>query len=474
VEVEGKAAPATFNSSQGAQAGDGNVQVNVFPGDRRPDVIALDAASLEALSPHTALWRIRAMQYDDVVLVLAKAKVRAAANVLALLLRADERLAVSLLADINRGKAQALIAALPGDWSASGWLGQLPAAAEAIGSCAVEMQWAGTGDAGRLERTTESAEGAHGFRRSYRGDWVYWSPEFGAQPVTGVIAEYYEGKGGPGKLGLPHSPEAGGRSPYGTSGVTQNFTFAIIFSSGFGVFAVAGNLLTPWVSGKADDARLGFPVSDETSASDVVDGLSMQRFEGGAIFSGASGTFAVRPAVLDYLDATDQLYPGSAYYPVAHETDAEVSPGGTMGRMQKFAGSHERDYAQVIYISDKHGVHGVFGPTMDHHARLGGTSSWLGFPTNEWNDLPLTDNVCGQEFEGGTVFWGSHSTDETPIAVPVATMDLISADDDIRERLGLPVSEDESIGTGDSSRVQFFENGNVTVRDGKREIWLRR
>jgi hypothetical protein len=102
VEVEGKATPTTFAGSQGAQAGEGNVQVNVFSGDRRPDVTALDAASLEALSPHTVLWRIRAMPYDDAVLVLARATVSAAANVLAVLLRADERLAVSLLADINR------------------------------------------------------------------------------------------------------------------------------------------------------------------------------------------------------------------------------------------------------------------------------------------------------------------------------------------------------------------------------------
>ncbi len=469
MEVEGKATPTTFVGSQGAQTGEGNVQVNVFSGDRRPDATALDAASLEALSPHTVLWRIQAMPYDDAVLVLARATVSAAANVLAVLLRADERLAVSLLADINRSKAEALIAALPGDWPQSGWLARLPEAAEAIGSCAVEMKWAGTRDASRLERTAVSPENAGGYRRSYRGDSVYWSQEFGPQPLTGEIAQYYEGKGGAGELGFPRNPEWSGQSPYGTDGLSQAFESADIFSTEFGTYAVAINILRVWANG--DGAEVGFPAGEETPILDGVDGRTMQRFEAGAVFSTKSGTFAVRSAVLEYLDADALLRPGSLYYPVTDEKDAGVSPGGTVGKQQQFAGDSE--YDQVIYASDKHGAHGVFGPIMDYHIRQGGTSSWLGFPTSEWDSLPSAEEFQGQEFEGGTVFWGSRSTDETPFAVPAATMELISSDEAIRPILGLPVSEDEPVGADGSSRIQFFENGTVTVRDGRREIWLR-
>jgi hypothetical protein len=30
-----------------------------------------------------------------------------------------------------------------------------------------------------------------------------------------------------------------------------------------------------------------------------------------------------------------------------------------------------------------------------------------------------------------------------------------------------------SIGASETDLIQFFDNGNVTIRDGKREIWLR-
>jgi hypothetical protein len=38
--------------------------------------------------------------------------------------------------------------------------------------------------------------------------------------------------------------------------------------------------------------------------------------------------------------------------------------------------------------------------------------------------------------------------------------------------LGYPVSEERLIQPGDSARIQFFDNGSVTLRDGKAEISL--
>lgn len=52
-------------------------------------------------------------------------------------------------------------------------------------------------------------------------------------------------------------------------------------------------------------------------------------------------------------------------------------------------------------------------------------------------------------------------------------MELISRDDETKKVLGYPVSEELSVGADGSDRIQFFKNGNVTLRDGKREIWLR-
>jgi hypothetical protein len=111
------------------------------------------------------------MRHDDAVLVLAKAKVGDAAKVLAVLLKADEPLTVSLLADINRSKAEALIAALPADGSASEWLRELPEASEAIGNCAVQMRWDDAGNTGQLERAAKSSNGTEGGTVFERPAW---------------------------------------------------------------------------------------------------------------------------------------------------------------------------------------------------------------------------------------------------------------------------------------------------------------
>ena len=52
------------------------------------------------------------------------------------------------------------------------------------------------------------------------------------------------------------------------------------------------------------------------------------------------------------------------------------------------------------------------------------------------------------------------------MAASVDTLELAS------EHLGWPVSGEESIGDSPGDRIQFFENGIVTRRSGKLEMWL--
>jgi hypothetical protein len=55
-----------------------------------------------------------------------------------------------------------------------------------------------------------------------------------------------------------------------------------------------------------------------------------------------------------------------------------------------------------------------------------------------------------------------------------AVDDFIAKDRELYgRRLGFPVIEEQPAGEDGSGRIQFFENGVVTLRDGKREIWLR-
>jgi hypothetical protein len=478
VKDEGEASAASVSGSQGVQAGDSNVQVNLSLGDHRPDSAPLDAASLGDLSPHAAVTRIRRMRHNDAVLVLARAEVDDAAKVLAVLLEADEPLAVALLADINRSKAEVLTATAPPFESGPHWLRQLPEAAEAIGNCAVQMKWAGTGDAGRLERA-EPTGGTEGYRRVYRGGWVYWSQESGAQAITGDIAQYHEAEGGISKIGFPVDAEVCVRSSSGTSGYVQSFQSVYVYASEHGVYAVGGDILGLYRSEGTVYGWLGFPVGEQTQVSSWDD--PMQSFEGGAIHDTESGVFAVRSALIDYLEPFSHLKPrsgdgleiGQWFYPLAPEVDAQVSPYGTTGLVQRFRASFSG--WMIIYSSDEYGIRHLYDPIREYHARLGGTSSWLGFPKSDlFGQIGLSseDDIYYQDFEGGMVFVRG-GRDGEPVAVPAASMELISRDHETKQRLGLPISEDQPIGADGSGRIQFFENGNVTLRSGKRQIWLR-
>src|ERR1700722_5986216 len=85
----------------------------------------------------------------------------------------------------------------------------------------------------------------------------------------------------------------------------------------------------------------------------------------------------------------------------------------------------------------------------------------VGFPVSG------TSSVMGgrvQRFQHGAIY--HRQRDRDPVAVPAETIELAG------DRLGWPVSPEESIGASDD-RVQCFENGSVTRRSGKLEMWLR-
>jgi len=101
-----------------------------------------------------------------------------------------------------------------------------------------------------------------------------------------------------------------------------------------------------------------------------------------------------------------------------------------------------------------------------YYCRLGAEASWLGFPIKP---AQRSSVYRAQYFEKGAVYWKS-GTD--PIAVPKATVDFMLRVNR-RGRLGNPVSEEQPVGADGSGRIQFFENGVITLRNGERQIWLR-
>jgi hypothetical protein len=401
-----------FNASnaQGMQVGDYNVQVNVWEGDRR-----LDAASLGDLAPHHAVDHILAMGHDRAVVPLAAAEVDPAAKVLDVLLRRDEALAVSLLADISRDKAEKLIVAVTAVSPGSEWLQLLPEAADAIGDRGVDLNWTSRGwlervvyyrlasNSGSFQlRNRRRKVPAPGYRRIYKEGRVYWSREGGAQAVTSAILGHY-------------------------------------------------------VSSGECNGQLGIPTGEATSITSADGQQWVQRFRFGAIYSDDSSAIPVTQGVVDYLDARGGA---GQFYPLGAATTA-MSRYGTQASIQRFRGS---SHASSETVYDMGRAYGVSGEIERFYERPDGTSHWLGYPMS--NATPLGSSST-QEFEGGTVF---ARIPVGVVAVPVASMNLITGS--IRERLGFPVTAEMAAGSG-GDRWQFFENGVVTLRGGKREVWIR-
>ena len=75
-----------------------------------------------------------------------------------------------------------------------------------------------------------------------------------------------------------------------------------------------------------------------------------------------------------------------------------------------------------------------------------------------------------QLFEGGVIYW---QTEDGSIAVRKEVSDLIAKEGDLGRGVSFPVTQEQPMGIGGSDRIQFFNGGVVTCRDGKYEIWLR-
>ena len=123
----------------------------------------------------------------------------------------------------------------------------------------------------------------------------------------------------------------------------------------------------------------------------------------------------------------------------------------------------------MIYLSERYGLHVIQGRVILAHDRLGGTGGWLGFPIG--GAIPDRSDLieAGRRIEGGTVF----ELDSACFAVSREVIDFLE-EAEVDQHLGWPTTEESSAGTGEGDvAYQFFENGVVTCRDGKYEVWVR-
>lgn len=435
--------PANVHASgQGVQVGDGGTQTNVWMPKAPPDPVALGA-----LNPHTAVTRLQQLPHDELVDFFARAKPADAGEIFAAFLEVDAAKVVAALGDINPRKAAEFI----GTVRAEVTLTALPRAAEAITRKAASLKWT---DAGPLERFSSR------YARRYKNGRVVWDGNYGAQATSGAIDDYYAGV----DFIFPiDDQETAPSSPFGTEGVRQRFRSATVYSSPHGVFRVWAAIDECHENEGGSGGWLGFPVGECVVNPRAGE---LQEFEGGTVyFYGGShrAAFAVHRKVVSILEGVRGLHPVS-------KEDGTVSSSGRTGLVQHFSfDSGTADHEIAVYWP-----RGRYAPVMvglsvwRYYRTLGVEKSWLGFPVER--ERVLSAGRCVQEFESGVIYW---QIETDPIAVSNAVLDLIDQGGRLVGSLGFPVSEEQPAGADGSGRIQFFEKGVVTLRDGKREMWLR-
>ena len=440
---DGRTPAISIDGSHGTQVGSGNTQNNTFVSKPR-----LDRATLGGLNSRVAVMLLRRMPHEEQVGLFAGASPGQLSEILSGLLRVDESMAVSILADLDPGRAKELVRPLVPDQP---WLIDLPEAALATMHRAEALGWADDSAIGRLGIAAKSQQSGKGYARAYPQGIIYWI-EGRTCSVRAEIAEYHATTGGTGgDLGFPISHDAvEATSPRGTKGIAQRFEEGAVYISRLGVHAVPSSIIRSYLSAGGVQGWLGYPLSSRESYEDSY----RQRFEGGIVYVTVRGSFSVRLEIAEYSDG---------WIPISAESDAGKSQvSSPPGTLQQFAGFPAGRMA--VYSSVRTGVQRVNREILDYYERTGGPASRLGFPVSA-----VTSCVGGgvvQMFEGGSVYFRLGSD---IVTVPTVTIDLLKWGGMSEQRLGWPVSEEEPIGSG-INRIQLFEKGAVVVRGGRREI----
>jgi uncharacterized protein with LGFP repeats len=137
--------------------------------------------------------------------------------------------------------------------------------------------------------------GRDGLGQNFAGGKIFYSPDTGANVVTGQVLAKYESVGGPGgDLGFPTTSEVDG----GLGGDSRMSSFAaddkpvIFWTPDFGAVIVRGAMTAAWQKLGGATGTLGAPMADQSESGDVIS----QRFSGGVIsWDRDKNTFSSEP-----------------------------------------------------------------------------------------------------------------------------------------------------------------------------------
>lgn len=133
--------------------------------------------------------------------------------------------------------------------------------------------------------------------QGYAGGKVFYSPETGANAVTGAILSKYESVGGPtGDLGLPTGPEVDGGVPNSRiSSFSAPDKPTIFWTPDTGAIVLRGPINAAWAQLGGATGALGVPSGEQTVKGDTLS----QTFTGGELsWNKATKEFSSKPAEL--------------------------------------------------------------------------------------------------------------------------------------------------------------------------------
>lgn len=167
--------------------------------------------------------------------------------------------------------------------------------------------------------------GGDGLGQNFAGGKIFYSPETGANVVTGQVLAKYESVGGPeGDLGFPTSNEVdGGLAPASrTSTFSADDKPVIFWTPDYGAVIVRGAMNAAWEKLGGAKGDLGAPMADQTENGKVI----TQRFSGGAVsWDSSTNKFTTEPAnlasQLSGLQVPGQEAPKAPSSPQASDTN---------------------------------------------------------------------------------------------------------------------------------------------------------
>lgn len=240
------------------------------------------------------------------------------------------------------------------------------------------------------------------------------------------------------RLGSPiSSEERAGPSERGTTGLVQRFEgskddpvrASLYWTHTYGAYPVWGWIARYYQNLGEARSRLGFPISSEMNAAPSERGTpgQVQRFEGGkddprevsiSLYCSHYGAFPTWGWIARCYEGFGGT--GSRLgFPISPELPAAASQQGTAGQVQRFEGNGDGEsfldnisLTGVSIYCSPHGAYATWGEIGRCYERLGGTGSQLGFPISpeqETHPSSRGHTVWRQRFEGGEISceWGS-------------------------------------------------------------------